>query len=214
MNHTDTTRKNPSLLLHDAAGYDLRVWLLTFGRERTLRRKILRPARLQAGESVLDVGCGTGSLAIEARRQVGAAGAVQGIDASEEMIARATLKARRARLDIGFRVAPAQSLPFADGQFDVVLGTLMLHHLPGTSRHRFLLEMRRVLRPGGRALLVDFGQPSRASIGRIARWHRHGHVAPDDMRTLLAEADLTLIGHGATGMAGLQFVLGQRSERA
>jgi len=65
------------------------VWLLTGGREHAFREKILYFARLQPGESVLDVGCGTGSLAIRAKQQVGPTGEVTGLDASPEMLARA-----------------------------------------------------------------------------------------------------------------------------
>ena len=74
------------LVLHKAALYDLTVWLMTLGQERSFREKILRLARLEQGESVLDVGCGTGSLAIAAKRQVGPAGTVCGIDASPEKV--------------------------------------------------------------------------------------------------------------------------------
>ena len=99
------------LILHSAATYDLLIWLVTRGREQTLREEMLRPARLQPGESVLDVGCGTGSLAIAAKRKVGL-GTVFGVDASPEMIARATKKAGKAGIEVTFKNAFAQSLPF------------------------------------------------------------------------------------------------------
>jgi len=124
------TAGKPGLVLHAAATYDLLIWLVTLGRERAFREKMLRLAHLKTGEAVLDVGCGTGSLAIAAKRQVGAAGTVCALDASPEMIARAEKKARRAGADVVFKKALAQSLPFPDAQFDVVLTTIMLHHLP------------------------------------------------------------------------------------
>src|SRR5688572_3378865 len=83
----NSTLGTTGLVLHSAARYDLLVWLITRGRERAFREKVLRLARLKPGESVLDVGCGTGTLAIAARPLVGPAGAVYGIDASPEMIA-------------------------------------------------------------------------------------------------------------------------------
>jgi len=112
---------NTGVVLHSAAAYDLLLWLLTFGRERAFREAMLRFAHIKMGESVLDVGCGTGSLAIAAKRQVGTNGDVYGVDASEEMIARAKKKARKAGVEVAFKKGFAQSLPFADAQFDVVL---------------------------------------------------------------------------------------------
>ena len=85
-----------AVMRSSARFYDLMVWLLTFGRERAFRERLVELARVQLGESVLDVGCGTGSLAIAAKRRVGPTGIVHGIDASPEMIARATRKATKA----------------------------------------------------------------------------------------------------------------------
>ena len=133
-------------VLHSAARYDLQVWLLTLGRERVFREKILRlVARLQPGEAVLDVGCGTGTLAIAAKEHVGPTGTVYGIDASPEMLARAEKKARKAGVEVVLKNAIAQALPFPDAQFDVVLTTIMLHHLPRKARQQCAAEMRRVL---------------------------------------------------------------------
>ena len=116
-------------VLHWAAGYDLLVWLLTRRSDRAFREQLASFAHLSANESVLDIGCGTGTLAIVAKGQVGATGQVFGIDASPAMIARATAKAAKAGVDVCFKNALAEALPFPEGQFDVVLSTLMLHHL-------------------------------------------------------------------------------------
>ena len=194
-------------VLHSAARYDLQVWLLTLGRERVLREKILRLARLQLGEVVLDVGCGTGSLAIAAKRHVGLAGTVSGIDASPEMRARAEKKARKAGVEVVLKNAMAQALPFPDSQFDAVLITLVLHHLPRKARQQCAAEMRRVLKPGGRVLAVDFGLAAGERKGLLAHFHRHGHVKLPDMVDLLSEADLSIVESGAVGFRDLQFVL-------
>jgi ubiquinone/menaquinone biosynthesis C-methylase UbiE len=141
-----------------AVRYDLLAWLLTHGRERQLRERFIDLAGLAPGDAVLDVGCGTGTLGIAARRRVGPSGTVCGIDASPPMIARARRKATKASVVVDFRVAVAESLPFPDGRFDVVLSTLMLHHLPKKTRQQCAGEIRRVLRSGGRVLAVDFGR--------------------------------------------------------
>jgi ubiquinone/menaquinone biosynthesis C-methylase UbiE len=196
------------LVLHKAALYDLTVWLMTLGRERSFREKILRLARLEPGESVLDVGCGTGSLAIAAKRQVGPAGTVCGIDASPEMLARADRKARRGGLEVVFRHAAAHALPFPDAQFDAVLTTIMLHHLPRKAREQCIREIRRVLKPGGRALAVEFAAPAQKKRRSLIHFHRHGHVNLSDIVAMLSAAGLDIVASGAVGFRNLQFALG------
>ncbi len=194
------------MVVHWAARYDLLLRLLTLGRERVFRERLLDLAQLQTGESVLDVGCGTGTLAIAARRRVGSAGTVHGIDPSPEMIARATGKAARAAVDVVFGTGVAESLPFADARFDVVLSTVMLHHLRGNARLQGVREMRRVLRPGGRLLAVDFAGVGRGR-GLLAHLHRHGRIDARDLVALVREAGLQVVESGAVGTMALQFVL-------
>lgn len=200
----------PGLVLHRAAAYDLMVWFLTLGRERAFRDKIAALACLAPGERVLDIGCGTGSLALAAKRSVGAAGAVCGIDASPEMIARARKKAAKAGIEIAFQEGAAQALPFAAAQFDAVLSTVMLHHLSRSARKDCAEEMRRVLKPGGRALAVDFAATPRAQHGPLAHLHhRHGHVSLEEIGTTLSAAGLNTIASGAVGFRDLNYVLAQ-----
>jgi ubiquinone/menaquinone biosynthesis C-methylase UbiE len=193
-------------VLHWAFGYDVLVWLLTYGRADTFRNRLVALAHIVEGEHVLDIGCGTGSLAIAAKRYVGRTGRVVGIDASAEMIARAKRKAARARMDVTFENAVAERLPFRDAEFDVVLSTLMLHHLPRPVRERCANEIRRVLKRGGRALVVDFAK-AQEKKGILAHFHRHGHVAPADIVSLLEKAGFGIGETGAVGVSTLQFVL-------
>ena len=199
------------IVLHSAARYDLLVWLKTLGRERTFRQKIVRLLRLRPGECILDVGCGTGTLAIEAKRLVGPTGSVHGVDASPEMIKRANKKAHKADGTVTFTRAFAQALPFPDGRFDAVVTTLMLHHLPHTARRRCALEMRRVLKPGGRVLVVDFVPAGSDRRGLLARLHRHGRVDLREVSALLTDVGLNRVESGEVGFAGLEFVLATSS---
>jgi ubiquinone/menaquinone biosynthesis C-methylase UbiE len=191
------------IVLHGAAGYDLLARILTLGREGRFREFMLRLAALNPGEAMLDVACGTGTLAIAAKRRVGVMGSVTGIDASAEMIERARHKVDRAGLDVTFVSGTAQQLPFGDGQFDIVMGTLMLHHLPKPVRAAFAREARRVLKPGGRLLLIDFAKSPQSHLPRL---HRHGHVDMQAIGKLLTESGFEISDTGAVGTKNLNFI--------
>ncbi|MDX8449248.1 class I SAM-dependent methyltransferase [Mesorhizobium captivum] len=193
------------IVLHRAAAYDMLARVLTFGREGRFREFMLRLAKLRPGEAVLDVACGTGTLAIAAKRLMGPDGSVTGIDASAEMIERARVKAARSGLDLTLVNGTAQDLPFKDAQFDIVIGTLMLHHLSKPARSAFFREAERVLKPGGRLLLIDFGRPVRKSRV-LPRLHRHGHVDMDAIGTLLTESGFKITDSGAVRTQNLNYV--------
>jgi ubiquinone/menaquinone biosynthesis C-methylase UbiE len=176
-------------VLHWAGWYDVLAWLFTHG----------------------DVGCGTGTLAIAAKRQVGPSGQVFGIDASPAMIARASAKAAKAGLDVSFTSAVVEALPFPNDQFDAVLSTLMFHHLPRKVREQCAREVRRVLKPQGRVLVVDFAQPQ-DSQSFLAHIHRHGHVTPREIVSVLEAAGLECVETGAAGLSSLQYVLAVASK--
>ena len=196
------------IILRAAGRYDLLLWLFTLGRETAFREKMLRFAALQPGESVLDIGCGTGTLALTAKRQVGPEGAVVGVDASPEMLARAEKKARRLGLEVSFKNGLAQSLPFPAAQFDVVVSTVMLHHVPKSSRREMAGEVRRVLKPGGRVLVIDFGRAAHNKKSIFDHIHgRHGRVDLKEVVDVLSSAGLRISESGDVGMRGLHFVV-------
>jgi ubiquinone/menaquinone biosynthesis C-methylase UbiE len=195
------------LVIHWAARYDILAWLLTHGRETKFRRRIIELANLRGGESILDVGCGTGTLAIVAAgMHQGGRGPIVGVDASPEMVARARRKAADAGVDIAFEHAAAEALPFADASFDVCFSTLMLHHLPKPVRAQCLSEVRRILKPDGRFVAVDFGRPQRRH-GLLAHFHRHGHVALNDVAAMVGEAGLTVTSRGTLGWSDLEYLV-------
>jgi ubiquinone/menaquinone biosynthesis C-methylase UbiE len=206
---TEETIATKGLVLRRAQArwYDALAAVLTLGRERQLRERLVELARLTPGERVLDVGCGTGSLALAAKRAVGATGSVTGVDASSEMIELATSKASHAGADVAFRPAAAERLPFPDASFDVVLSTLMLHHLPAPLRRECVREALRVLRPGGRMLAVDFSTPSAKSPGLLARLHRRGGVPLDAIVALLRDAGFRVETTGEVGIVDLQYAI-------
>jgi ubiquinone/menaquinone biosynthesis C-methylase UbiE len=123
------------------------------------------------------------------------------------MIARAGKKAKKAGVDIMFKNAVVEALPFPDESFDAVLSTLMLHHLPREAREQCAREMRRVLKPGGRVLAIDFAT-SGEKKGLLAHLHRrHGSVKLDDIIGVLSQAGLNIVDSGAVGVKDMHFVL-------
>lgn len=203
-----TVRDTTGRLIHWAFLYDLLLWFVSFGREQQFRGKALDLAELKPDESVLDVGCGTGTLAIAAKLRVGLQGQVCGIDASPEMIARGEKKARKAGVAVEFKNTLAEELPFPAAHFDVVLSTVMLHHLPRSVRQQCAREIKRVLKPGGRLLAIDFANPAGGERGSfLTGFHRHGRVNFPDVMAMMSDAGLRCVKSGPVGFGGLQFVL-------
>jgi len=116
-------------LIRWAPYYDFVTNVMTLGQAPHLRKMTVDHALIQPGDSVLDVGCGTGEVALLAKTRK-KAGKVFGIDPAPEMIAVARSKAARRKLEIDFRVGVIEALPFPDASMDVVTSSLMMHHLP------------------------------------------------------------------------------------
>ncbi len=135
--------------------YELILWAVTRGKEGAFRRFIMDLVRLQPGEAVLDVGCGTGTQALVAKEMVGEAGRVCGIEPSLEMVTYARRKAVRRGLLVDIRPGVIERLDFPDKSFDVVLCIIVLHHMPDEAKLQGIKEMARVLKSGGRLLVVD-----------------------------------------------------------
>ena len=127
-------------------------------RERAFKRRVLARAGIQSGEKVLDIGCGTGTLAIAVARAARGV-TVTGLDADASILERARRKAHAAGVDIGLDRAMSSELPYPDASFDVVLSTLFFHHLPDEEKRKTADELVRVLRPDGRVVVGDLGRP-------------------------------------------------------
>jgi ubiquinone/menaquinone biosynthesis C-methylase UbiE len=140
--------------------YDPVVGLTT--REPEFKRRLLTQLAPAGRMRILDLGCGTGTLALLIAEMEPEA-ELHGLDADPEMLARARRKAEAAggsAPGIEFREGLADELPWQDGYFDAVVSTLFFHHLKTEVKDRAVAEIARVLRPGGSLHVADWGRPS------------------------------------------------------
>jgi demethylmenaquinone methyltransferase/2-methoxy-6-polyprenyl-1,4-benzoquinol methylase len=151
-----------------ATRYDVTNEVLSLGIHRLWRRKAVRLSGAKPGDAVLDCATGTGDLALAFKRQVGEAGRVVGTDFCKEMLDSAPAKAEREGLRVEFQVADAMALPFADNSFDVASIAFGIRNVDDPVK--CLSEMARVVRPGGRVVVLEFGQPT-GLFGALFRFY-------------------------------------------
>jgi ubiquinone/menaquinone biosynthesis C-methylase UbiE len=171
---TETIKQNSRSYI-PAAGHD---WLLPLydplqrllGSESD-HRELLNQAGLEPGHRVLEIGCGTGSLAILIKRLYPEAKVV-GLDPDPKALTRARLKAQREAVSVEFDCGFSHGLPYSNGSFDRVFSSFMFHHLNLEEKKQTLLEAQRVLAPDGSLHLLDFGGANTRPEGLIA-WLLH-----------------------------------------
>ena len=162
--------------------YDPLTRLLGFGRTRL---DLLLQAELRPGHRILDIGCGTGSLAVLAKQRFPEV-EVTGVDPDPRALERAGRKARRAGVHVRFDCGFADALDYPDASFDRVCSSFMFHHLARDEKAATLRAVRRVLKPGGRLHLLDFAGSHAPGHGSHAEGRApQGRLADNGERTII-----------------------------
>jgi ubiquinone/menaquinone biosynthesis C-methylase UbiE len=187
--------------------YDPFTWLVGVPR---VHRRLAARAGVAPGHRVLEVGCGTGNLALLVQRLHPGAEVV-GLDPDPLALARARRKADRRGSPVRWDRGTAGALPYDDASVDRVLSAFMFHHLDDAEKERMLAEVRRVLRPGGQLHLADFGGHHHGVAGRWV--HRNEHLranADDGIAHRMRGAGLTDVRTGERGRLGVLHVRATR----
>jgi ubiquinone/menaquinone biosynthesis C-methylase UbiE len=195
--------------------YDSYMRKVTLGREQALREMTVDLAQVKPGDRVLEVGCGTGTLTLAAKRRAGPSGKAFGIDVIPGMIELSQRKAALANEDIAFQLGSIDDIPFSANQFDVVMCSFMIFHMSETVRRKGIAEIYRVLKPQGRLLVLDLALPTRPLPRAIAKM-LFGGMLQHDLRELLplmkdagfSEIELAQAKFRILGLSVLSFVRG------
>ena len=198
-----------------AAGHDRLLPLydpfvrLILRNEKT-RGALVAGAAIAPGQRVLDLGTGTGELALLIKRRHPGA-LLTAVDPDAKALAIARAKAERAGLELALEPGFGDALPFADGAFDRVLSSLVLHHLTRAEKLATLREVRRVLAPGGSLHVLDFGPPRSGLDRALTHLVHHGERMAEnlggELPALMTEAGLA----GARESASIRTLLGRLS---
>ncbi len=156
MKNSPDPNKIHSMFSQVAKRYDIANTILSLGIHHLWRTQLVRLSQVARGSSVLDCATGTGDLAIEFKKAVGPEGQVIGTDFNAEMISSAPAKAKVKNLDIKFEIADAMDLKYPDSSFDVVSISFGIRNVGDPLKA--LNEMARVLKPGGRLMVLEFGE--------------------------------------------------------
>ena len=141
-----------------APKYDATNDAMSLGIHRLWRRVAVRLSGAGPGSKVLDCASGTGDLALAFKRAVGPSGKVKGTDFNQDMLAFARKKAIATGADIDFEVADAMRLPFGDAEFDIASMGFGIRNVDDPKV--CVGELGRVVKPGGKVVVLEFGQPT------------------------------------------------------
>jgi len=184
--------------------------------ESTLKQRLITQAQIVAGQRVLDLGAGTGTLTIMVKQACPGADVV-GLDGDPRVLATARDKAAAAGVAISFDRGLATVLPYDEARFDRVLSSLMLHHLTTADKVLALRETWRVLRPGGELHVLDFGPPHNALAWLLSlvfrRLERTADVIGGRLPALFKQAGFTAVaqtGQQMTMLGTLAFYRGRK----
>jgi demethylmenaquinone methyltransferase/2-methoxy-6-polyprenyl-1,4-benzoquinol methylase len=165
-----SARENERMFDRIAGRYDLLNALMSLGLHRHWRRAAVRTVLAGDGRMFLDIGCGTGDMALALLRRSPQAH-LTGVDLSSEMLGYAVAKTRAAGLQsrADYRVGDATALPFSGGSFDGIVCAFCLRNI--VDRAAALREMCRVLRPGGRLVVLELTRPAGSVPGLVHRFY-------------------------------------------
>jgi demethylmenaquinone methyltransferase/2-methoxy-6-polyprenyl-1,4-benzoquinol methylase len=143
-----------------ASRYDRTNTVLSLGIHTLWRRKVVRLAKVKPGMRILDCATGTGDLALEFKKATGDSGTVVGTDFCAEMLEYAPAKSKEQGLNVHFEIADAMNLQYPDNSYDIASISFGIRNVD--SPPRCLEEMARVVRSGGKVMILEFGQPEGA----------------------------------------------------
>ena len=153
-------------------------------RELELKRRLIDQARIEPGQRVLDLGCGTATLTILIK-QTHPTAEVVGLDGDPKILAIAEAKAAQAGVKLALDHGLAFEMPYPDQSFDRVVSSLVIHHLTTENKRRTFKEIYRILRPGGELHVLDFGQPYNLYTAIVSPLIRRLEEAADNVQGLL-----------------------------
>jgi len=185
-------------------------------RDIRYKSRLIAHAQIQAGHRVMDLGCGTGTLAIMAKRAQPQAD-IFGLDADPEMLKVAKAKKDQEKLEVKFDVGFTNNLPYPDEFFDRVLSSIMIHHLKTPDKEKTAHEIYRVLKPGGQLHIIDFGKPYTWYGKLLGPFLHKFEEANDNVEGRLPEIfgapglKMEIVGHFWTFFGDLAFLKGVKS---